>query len=287
MSEWDVEKPPLYGCLTGIELPVEAFNIAPGLVLRSVFVDMFGTSMLAFAPPPNPSAPHPAPWVAVKGGYAFQSRVELAVTDALAFDALSPSVAAWLVAAMFRLRMKSPVRMAVLANRPFDELQHQGPWPLAFESATQQIGPYSTRTDTVGEDDLRWLRASVPMAARFYHDERFFRAFSVYDQAQWSPTLAMGMVLVWTAIETLFDLGGKREKTKAICRALSDYVANGTADRDRAYQVIRNLYAKRGGVVHAGARVTLQDAMQSWQFAKVAFRRCIADGKLPPSSGLG
>ena len=52
---------PLYGCLTGIELPDDLFEPVSGITLRTVFVDMFGGSMLSFGPPPKPSAPHPAP----------------------------------------------------------------------------------------------------------------------------------------------------------------------------------------------------------------------------------
>jgi hypothetical protein len=93
----------------------------------------------------------------------------------------------------------------------------------------------------------------------------------------------MGTVLVWTAIEALFNLWGEREKTKAVCRALADYVGDGKSDRDRAYQVIRDMYGKRGSVVHYGSRVKPREAIQSYQFAKVAFRRCIIEGALPPS----
>src|ERR1700719_1155498 len=57
---------PLYGCLTGIELSVDRLEVVPGIVLRRVFVDMFGASMLAFTPPPARSSPHPASWVAVR-----------------------------------------------------------------------------------------------------------------------------------------------------------------------------------------------------------------------------
>ena len=63
----------IYDCLTGIELPVEHLEVVPGIVLRRVFVDMFGASMLAFAHPPVQSSPHPAPWVALRGGYTFES----------------------------------------------------------------------------------------------------------------------------------------------------------------------------------------------------------------------
>lgn len=284
MIDWR-DAVPLYGCLTGIELPEGLFEAAPGVTLSSVFVDMFGTSLLAFAPPANANSPHPGPWVPVHGGYTFRSRVQAAVTDMSAFDGLTPSAVAWLVAAMLRLQMNAPVRLAVLAAIPFDMMKAtREPWPVAFESAMHQLGPYREDSAVAADEDLRWLRGALPTAARLYHEERFFRAFSVYDQAQWSPTLEMGTVLIWTAIEALFDLGGAREKTKAVCRALADYVGDGQSDRDLAYQIIRDTYGKRGGFVHYGSPVEPQAAIQSYLFAKVAFRRCIIDGVLPPST---
>jgi hypothetical protein len=93
----------------------------------------------------------------------------------------------------------------------------------------------------------------------------------------------MSAVLVWTAIEALFDLGAERDKTRAICKALSDYVSTSRADRDRAYQVIQDLYKKRGRVVHVGRSVDPSDFMQSLQLARVAFRRVLIDGELPMS----
>ena len=122
----------------------------------------------------------------------------------------------------------------------------------------------------------------LPVAARLYHDERFFRAFSVYDQAQWTPTPEMGTVLVWTAIEILFDLASEREKTKAICGALSDFVGADKSDRDRAYQVIQSLYFKRGQTVHAGRTMDSQDVAQSFRLASSAFQQVLIEGKLPP-----
>ena len=94
--------------------------------------------------------------------------------------------------------------MAVVAGTSFAMMKETRElWPVAFESATHQIGPYRTDSAVAGDEDLLWLRRALPVAARLYHEERFYRAFSVYDQAQWSPTLEMGTVLVWTAIEAL------------------------------------------------------------------------------------
>ncbi|WP_148219246.1 HEPN domain-containing protein [Azospirillum sp. B510] len=285
MTAWDQNSLPLYGCLTGIDLPMDRLTVAPGIVLRKVFVDMFGASMLAFSPPPTKKAAHPAPWVAVKGGFSFESRAELAVSESSALGGLSPTVVAWLVAAVLRLQMRTPVRLAVVGNIPFDrmgsEWQNASPYP--FEGAPQQIGLFNAWREVATADDLVWLVDMLPIAVRLYHDERFFRAISVYNQAQWSPTLEMGVVLLWSALETLFGLGGEREKTKALSRAVSGYVATDRSDRDRAYQVVRDLYAKRGKVVHAGAKLDVNDVIQSFQFGRVCFRRVLIEGVLPAS----
>jgi hypothetical protein len=103
---------------------------------------------------------------------------------------------------------------------PFDTLgeRRQEIRAIAFESAPHQIGTFKARRLEATKDELSWLRDMLPVAARLYHDERFFRSFSVYDQAQWTPTPEIGTVLIWTAIEILFDLASEREKTKRSAR---------------------------------------------------------------------
>jgi hypothetical protein len=282
---WDTSTPPIYGCLTGIELPKDRVEILPGIALRRVYVDTFGANMMAFAPPPTPKSHHPGPWAAVRGGFTFEGRVEIELTDMNACDGLTPTVAVWLVATVLRLRIRAPIRLAVIGNMPFDRMGERSHevQAIAFESAPHQIGTFTATRIEATEDEISWLRDLLPVAARLYHDERFFRAFSIYDQAQWTPTPEMGTVLVWTAIEILFDLAGEREKTKAICRALSDYVGVDKSDRDRAYQVIQDLYYKRGQTVHAGRGMESQDVIQSFHLANTAFQRVLIEGRLPQS----
>lgn len=283
---WDASKTPIYGCLTGIALENENVTILPGVTLKRVYVDTFGATMMAFVPPPTPKSPHPGPWAAVRGGFSFEARVQVELRDMSAFDGLSPSVAVWLVAALLRLCISSPIRLAVIANMPFDTSKENRErlQAIAFESAPHQIGVFTEMRAEATEEQLVWLRDTLPAGARLYHDERFFRAFSIYDQAQWTPTPEIGAVLVWTAIEILFDLASAREKTKAICKALSDYVGVDRSDRDRAYQVIQDLYYKRGQVVHAGRSMATQDVIQSYRLANVAFQRVLIDGTLPITS---
>jgi hypothetical protein len=93
----------------------------------------------------------------------------------------------------------------------------------------------------------------------------------------------MGTLLIWTAIEILFDLSGEQGETKAICSALSEYVASDAQDRDRAYNVIRELYEKRGRIVHAGREIEARDFGQSFALARAAFRNVLGTAELPRS----
>ncbi len=167
---------------------------------------------------------------------------------------------------------------------PFDEMggREEAAAAVLFEDAHQHVGIFREQRAKATRNNLYWLKHFLPVAARLLRQERFFRAFSVYEQAQWSSTVDISTVLVWTAIEALFDLGHQRDKTRAICTALSEYVSTSPSDRDRAYQVVRDMLHKRGSVVHVGRSIDTKDFVQSFQFARVAFRRVLIDGALPP-----
>ena len=152
---WDASKPPIYGCLTGVELPNDSVNILPGITLKRVYVDTLGATMMAFAPPPMPTSHYPAPWAAVRGGFSFESRVQVELTDMSVCDGLTPSVAVWLVAALLRLRISTPIRLAVIGSLPFDTLgEHkQEIQAVAFESARHQIANFTAMRIEVAEDE--------------------------------------------------------------------------------------------------------------------------------------
>ena len=81
-------------------------------------------------------------------------------------------------------------------------------------------------------------------------------------------------------------LGGlasaEQSKTKAIAHSLSEWVAVDASDQDRAYGVIRDLYEKRGRVVHVARGMAPHDYLQSISLARAAFITVLELDALPP-----
>lgn len=273
---------PLNGSLVGISLSSEELHIAPGVALRRGIFDTFSTPMMGFAEPA--AGQHtPGPWVPVDGAYInFQSRVELSIRDLSSFEGFLPSRAAWLIAALLRLRMHSPVRITTLANVPLATLKgRKGVWPFSFEDAAHQNGIFKAGREELSAADLEWLTETLPVAVRFFKEDRFMRALTIFDESAWASRVEIATIFIWTAIEILFDCSGELNKTKAICVALSEHVAQDKADRDRAYNVIQDLYEKRGRVVHSGRNIEHTDFGQSHKLARAAFMNVLGRKELP------
>jgi len=273
---------PLYGCVTGILLPVQRFEILPGISLRRGIFDIFSTPMMAFKEAPEGSHT-PGPWVPVKGAStSFKSRAELIIEDLAAVDGLTPSQAAWLIASLLRLRIEAPIRISAVANVSLASLMDRNDaWPLSFEAAPHQTGTFRAAQVTLTNDDLDWICEALHIAARLSQEERFTRALMIFDESVWSNRLDIGTVLIWTALEILLDCSGARRKTKAISSALAEHIAHDKADRDRAYNVIHDLYQKRGGVVHRGNRIEASDFAQLHSIARAAFLNVLGRKQLP------
>ena len=282
-------KPPLFANISGIGLPTENFLICEGLEMRRSYACVFSAPMIAVSAPPRPNTHHPPPWAAVNGGFSFESNVELDFSEQCQITKHSPITLIWLIAAILRLQVKSPVRVtsvSPLSNAVQKDKKTRSDISL-LEGSFSQIGNFEENYKTLNDDDLNWLEKFFPVLIKLLHDEKFYRSFTLFEQAQWCHTLETAFSMAWTSLETIFEIGRERQKTKALCGALSDYVAQDQSDRDRAYQVVQNLAKQRGKLLHAGRSVSWSDTAQVLQFSKEVFRRVVIDGETPRTCYTG
>lgn len=289
MDEQDFDELPVYGCLTGFTLPVENFEVSPGLVLRRTVVDVFESGDPFFVAPLLVGAKasrllgdtHHGRVLLRDGNQPFRAHVELLISTAFPDCPMLPMTVAWLVASLLRLQIDAPVHLPVLGKTAFGS---GGPADaLGMETAPRHWG-YQTTEQPVSArlEDLLWLRRCLPIALNLYRDDRFQRAFSIYDEALTSPRKELVTVLIWTAIEILFDASNEQNKTRAICDGVSSWIGRG-ANRDHIYNLTRNLYLERGRVVHVGRKIAHADFVQGLSLCRTVFRAVVSGGVLPPS----
>jgi hypothetical protein len=270
---------PLFGVVTGIEIPADDITLLGGVALKRQFADIFSTPLMAYVAP-EPGMHHPAPWTAVEGGTFLRCRVEIQITTADSLGGLSPTILAWLIAALLRLHLDAPIRLAAVRNMSFTKDNANEPSGKLFEAAPVQWGVFHPGQDFVlaTDSNLAWLRRQLPRAIALWHEERFQRSFTIFDQSRWSATADACAVMLWTAIEILLETSALQDKGKLISQRLAALVAADAADKERAQQVIRALYRNRGSIVHAGGTMERRDFIQLFRLATVAFQNAVVLG---------
>ncbi|TLP42475.1 hypothetical protein FDK21_19645 [Cohaesibacter sp. CAU 1516] len=267
----DVGSGQLSGCLTGIELPLDCYELNEGIEIRSSVFELFSHPMIAFSEAPKGS-PTPGPWAAVQGGFHSKCRAELIVTDSSPFNGIPLLEIAWLIAALFRLKVEAPIRLAVVADIPLGELPNNDVFRgRMFEAHTVQIGCFRRERQLLSIADLHEVRELLPTLVQSMSDETFRRAFSIFDQSIWTGRIETATTLIWTALEILMGVSNERNKSKAIPSTIAECIGMDRSDRDRAFNVVKELYKKRGRIVHAGRGAEDEDFIQLFVIARTAF----------------
>lgn len=278
-ASFDLARDALFGGIAGLELPVDEFEIAPGLSVAKTYAHLIAPFVLAFAPPARPSAPHPGPWASLQGrGLDILAEVRIAEgAEPLRFDRLNTL---WFVVAMLRLRLAQPLQMVLLADRPLNVISSDVQSANLLPVELDLTRPITAPKRSMGEADLAWLARHIAAADTLMVDPVFNRAFRTLDQAVAVANAGAGIVVAWAAIETLLRPGAQRI-TDRVSRALAAHLHLPGAARDRAFGEIVASYEARGGVAHAGRTPEAKQFQTAFSLARAAFIATIEAGRLP------
>lgn len=212
----------LFGGISGVPVPAGDFCLGHGLTLRRTYAKLTAPLILAFAPPPTPSAPSPGPWAAVgEKSLVVLAELEMEGQATLGFDRINTL---WFVVALLRLKLALPIAMPVLSDRPFHLVPYDADKAniFAVEVQFQQLLTASPDREP-SRENFDWLRENLLAASELMTDSVFRRSFQTLDGAIQSPNAGAGIVSAWASLETLIRPGNTRI-TERICRSLAAYL---------------------------------------------------------------
>lgn len=278
-ASFDLRTADLFGGITGFPLPVQSFELLPGLTLTRTYAHLIAPFIMAFSPPEKPSAPHPGPWAALReGGLTILVEIKLgAGVSPLGFDRLNTL---WFVVALLRLRVALPLQMPVLADRPLQAVPTnvEAANLLPVELNLSQLFTAAPRIPT--EADLEWVRENIVPASELMKVPAFNRAMRTLDEAVAIQNPGAGVVIAWAAIETLIRPGAQRI-TDRVSRGLAAHLHPPGPARDRAFGEIVESYGARGGAIHAGAPPEVQQFQTAFRLARATIIQSIERRSMP------
>lgn len=278
-QHFDLYVSTLFCGVAGLELPVESFEVAPGITLRQTYSNVIAPFLMAFKRPERPGQHSPGPLKVLQpGGFEVKAELELREgADALGFDRLN---AVWFAVAMLRLRVAQPFQTAVIADRAFSSIAFAVDaaqiFPVELGRALLATAPFRS----VSIEDLQWVKQHLHAAAQLMKQPAFNRAFQTIDSATLTNSPGAGIVIAWAAIETLVRPGAF-DITKRLCKALSSFLYPPGSERDRAYAEIAECYQARGGAVHAGQLPDQVQFHKAYDLARMALTKAIQNEAMP------
>lgn len=281
------EEVALYGGISGVELPVDEFDLCEGLVLRRTYAHVMAPYILAFAKPLRKGTHHPAPWKAARGGLGFDVSIEIQLAEGARPTTFSRLNTLWWVLALLRLRSGALIRLPVISDMAFSEVATAASEPNLW---TVEMSPKSLFIDkdlpgAIQEDDLVWLRSHFRPAAELMENEEFNRAFQTFDSTIWAHSVGSAIVMLWAALECVVR-PGRTDVTKRLSATIATFLASTRQDRDRVFQRVRSLYEARGGSAHDAREPAADEFLETFRFARNVFIHCIEQKALPDTAAL-
>ena len=277
----------LHAGLSGIELEEDDFDLGEGIRLRRTYAHQFAPFMLAFAKP-NPGQPHPGPWKATRGGFAFDITAELYIPAALEEKYGSNVGLARLLVFLLRLGVSPAVTLPAFANASFNSLAKMDDAEVLlqpFETAQRHF-PLGVVGGQVVAPAVIWVKERWPIAhkLKISHAE-FELAVDALDSGQFVQQHALTLVSLWAALEALFS-PSKSELSFRVSALISAYLEEPGPARLARQKSIAKLYTKRSAAAHGKPTHDQQNLLDSFNLLREVLTKMLDDGKVPSKEQL-
>ena len=277
----------LHAGLSGIDLTEEVFELGEGIFLRRAYAHQFAAFMLAFAKP-APGKPHPGPWKATRGGFAFDVNAELYIPEALERKYEARGGLAYSLLFLLRLGVNPAITLPVFANVPFSEmagLPDSDVLLCPYEIERRHF-PLGIVGGQVNAESAQWVRKMWPIAIRLLDDHAEFElAAGAIDRGQFVRESSLALVSLWAAIEALFS-PSTSELSFRVSALVASYLEPPGQRRFERQKSIAKLYTKRSAAAHGKPSHDPQNIVDSFNLLREILIKMLDAGEVPSKAQL-
>jgi hypothetical protein len=277
----------LYGGLSGLELEPASYDLGKGIVLSKTYAHLMSHFVMAFHRA-APGKPHPGPWKDALGrGVAVDIAAELFVPADCDFENFDNLNLLWWIASLLRLRVAATIGLPVVSSHSFASIPslREEPQISTFEVSGLPLRAEAETNNTLTTSKLDWLKAHWQRAGALFSNEDFNAAFVEFDFSTRSPSLPLGLVALWGALERLFATS-EQELSFRVSANIAAYLEPPSAGRYDLFKKVRKLYDHRSRAAHGNPKYDIVPFQETYAIARRALIKIIESHHLPTKAEL-
>jgi hypothetical protein len=231
--------------LSGLELTVEKIELGEGVLLRRTYAHLMAPFLMAFSRP-SPGQPHPPPWKAAEGGFAFDITAELIIPQRLRQELGERIDIGRVIISLMRFWTSPTIVIPVVSSLSLSEAAGAADNETRFlqlEIESRSFSLEAPEGTAITPDRLKWVKEhwlrAVEMRGR--HAELRL-AMDALDQGQFIRNRALTLVSLWGALEALFSPAKTelRFRVSVLIRILFKRAGQGASEPSQTnYAIVR------------------------------------------------
>jgi hypothetical protein len=194
----------------------------------------------------------------------------------------------WVVS-LLRIWSAPTVSVPVISNKPYSvALRTEGNEALIlpFETQTRGIFLETEGGRSISSDRLSWVSDSWRSGARLAKEHKEFRlAVEALDQAHFVHDWALGVLLIWAALEGLFS-PSRSELRFRVSALIASFLEPPGTNRRLLHNRLTKLYDARSAAAHERSSIDRQVLLESMELLRRLIIKMISDSQVPSKDEL-
>lgn len=278
----------MYVGLAGIEWDGGQVDLGHGVLLRKTYAHLMAPFMVAFFPAPE-GKPHPAPWRAARGGFAFDVTLELEISANVWQSPEERMQVAQTVVDLMRFGVSPKISMPIVSNVAFAsaaDLPDRTSVFIPVEIEPRWFSLASDRDGPMLPNELAWVTDHWKAALELKRQHAEFRnAVDALSRGQFVRNQSLTLVSLWAALESMFS-PSTTELRFRVAVLIASFLEPPGAKRRALHKRVMDLYDHRSAAAHGKPKNDADGLLQTFELLRCVVLKIIQNGRVPSREDL-